>query len=122
VENNPQLVERCRKKVRQIGLTDRVEFVCRDMFSLDLGDFDAITIFQSQDAVAHLTQKLHAEVRDCTRIISYLGPLGSLSPLRLLKPGKMLYPFYLYTAPLKQLDEFDSAALIRKLQKFAGES
>jgi hypothetical protein len=122
VESDSLVVEQCTKKVREIGLAGRVEFLCRDMFSVDLGEFDAITIFQSQAAVERLAEKLRAEVHGRARIVSYLSPLGGFSPLRLLKPAKLVYPFYLYAAPLQYLDEFDSADLLQKLAKFRSAS
>ena len=122
VESDDLALEESSRRAGELGLSEGIEFLHRDMFSLDLGEFDVITIFQSQDAVERLALKLQNEVHDGARIVSYLIPLGGLSPLRMLKPARIEYPFYVYSAPLKFLDESESVRLLKALEKFGGAS
>jgi hypothetical protein len=98
---------------------DRVEFLWGDIFSLDLGRFDVVTIFQSQETIGRLLRKLFVELGDGARVVSYLLPLGTMSPLKLVRPARIEYPFYLYRAPLEYLGEEEAVRLLREMAGFA---
>lgn len=119
IELHKPEVDKAREMAKELFLGDRVEFICGDMFELDLERFDVITIFQSQEAIERLLTKLMSEPVSGTRIVSYLLPLGGLSPLRLVRPSKVSHPFYLYEAPLEYLDAEASATLLGEISKFA---
>lgn len=120
IELDPQEVDKAKEIARALALgEDKVEFICGDMFELDLEGFDVITVFQSQEAIEKLLRKLELELVRGTRVVSYLLPLGTMSPLRLAKPSKVAYPFYLYEAPLEFLDAEGSAGLLDEISKNA---
>lgn len=120
VELDPALVAKSRETASALRLgADRVEFILGDMFSLDLGEFDVVTIFQSQDNIGRLLRKLFSELGDGARVVSYLLPLGTMSPLKLVRPARIEYPFYLYEAPLEYLDDEEAVGLLRKVAGFA---
>ena len=120
VELDPALVGRSRETATALRLgADRLEFVLGDMFSVDLGKFDVVTIFQSQEIIGRLLRKLFAELGDGARVVSYLLPLGTMSPLKLVRPARIEYPFYLYKAPLEYLGDDEAVRLLRKMAGFA---
>jgi hypothetical protein len=120
VEVDPALVGRSRETATALRLgADRLEFVLGDMFSLDLGKFDVVTIFQSQEIIGRLLRKLFAELGDGARVVSYLLPLGTMSPLKLVRPARIEYPFYLYKAPLEYLGDDEAVRLLREMAGFA---
>jgi protein-L-isoaspartate O-methyltransferase len=122
IEKDPDLAERSSSLVRTLGLDENVEIVCGDLLDADLSEFDAITLFQSQEASERLVPKLLRELRAGTRVVSYLLPLGSYSPLKLLKPSGVHHPFYLYVAPILPLDGDGALALLREIARHAEES
>jgi SAM-dependent methyltransferase len=120
IELDSTMVGRSQEMASALRLgRDRVEFLRGDIFSLDLGEFDVVTIFQSQETIARLLRKLFAELRRGTRVVSYLLPLGSMSPLKLVRPARVEYPFYLYTAPLEYLGEEEAVRMLREIAGFA---
>jgi len=120
VEMDREGVKRSQEIARALGLTrDKVEFVCGDMFSLGLEGFSVVTIFQSEDAVEKLLGKLMTELVPGARVVSYLLPLGTMSPLRMVRPSKVAHPFYLYRAPVEYLDQADSVRLLEEISGHA---
>jgi len=120
IELDSALVGRSQEMASALRLDrDRLEFLSGDIFSIDLGEFDVITIFQSQEIISRLLLKFLAELRHGTRVVSYLLPLGSMSPLKLVRPARVEYPFYLYTAPLEYLGEEEAVQMLREIAGFA---
>lgn len=120
VELDQVEVDKAREVSRALALgEDRVEFVCGDMFDLPLEGYDVVTVFQSQEAIERLVPKLARELSPGTRVVSYLLPLGTMSPLRLVRPSRVSHPFYLYEAPLESLDAEESSGLLGEISAFA---
>jgi hypothetical protein len=120
VELDPEKVERSREVSRAMALgEDRVEFICGDMLELDLRGFDVVTVFQSQEAIEMLLGRLTTDLVAGARVVSYLLPLGTMSPLRMVRPSKVSHPFYLYQAPLECMGARESAELLGEISKFA---
>lgn len=105
----------------RLGL-DRVEFLRGDALSLDLGQFDVVTIFQSQETIERLLGKLFVELRRGARVVSYLLPLGTMSPLKFVRPARIEYPFYLYKAPLEYLSQDEAVEMLDEIAQFAERS
>ena len=120
VELDLARVGRSRQTAGALRLaSDRLEFLGGDIFSLDLGQFDVVTIFQSQEMIARLLRKLFAELHQGARVASYLLPLGTMSPLKLVRPARIEYPFYLYRPPLEYLTEGEAVRMLREIAGFA---
>ena len=120
IELDSARVGRSRQMADALRLgRDRLEFLWGDLFSLDLGQFDVVTIFQSQDIISGLLRKLFVELRQGARVVSYLLPLGTMSPLKLVRPERVVYPFYLYRAPLEYLGEEEAVKMLREMAGFA---
>ena len=90
VELDSARIERSRRTATALRLgPDRVEFLWGDGLSLYLGQFDVVTIFQSQETISRLLSKLFEELRPGARVVSYLLPLGTMSPLKFVRPARI---------------------------------
>jgi len=80
VEIKEDLVKRANEAARQEGLADRVKFIKADLFKTDISPATIITMYLLPDTVSLLKDKLLAELRPGTRIVSHDYPLNGWLP------------------------------------------
>ena len=75
VEIKEDLVRKANEAAKAQGLADRVHFLKQDLFKTDISRATVLTMYLLPDTVNMLKEKLLAELRPGTRIISHDYPL-----------------------------------------------
>jgi hypothetical protein len=75
VEIKEDLVKESNEAARLAGVADRVRFYKRDLFKTDLSQASVVTMYLLPDTVNLLKDKLLAELKPGTRVISHDYPL-----------------------------------------------
>jgi cyclopropane fatty-acyl-phospholipid synthase-like methyltransferase len=76
VEIDPERIENAHKHAAAAGVTDRVTFLERDLFEVDISAATVVTLYLFPDVNARLLPKLLRELRPGTRIVSHDFGLG----------------------------------------------
>ena len=71
VELDHERIENARKKAVAAGVADRVTFIERDLFEVDIGDATVVTLYLFPALMQRLKPKLMRELRPGTRIVSH---------------------------------------------------
>ncbi len=82
VELDAKLVQDSREAAYKAGVGDRVTFVWKDIFDVDLSLATVVTIYLFPEVNARLVPKLRHELRPGARIVSHQFPLGDWKPDR----------------------------------------
>jgi len=110
VEIKDDLVSSSNEAARREGLADRVRFVKQDLFRTDISQATVLTMYLLPDTVNLLKDKLLAELRPGTRIISHDYPLTGWIPEKYVQmdledkvqiSGVTTTLIYLYVVPAK---------------------
>jgi len=110
VEIKDELVKLSNDAARRDGLADRVSFKKQDLFKTDISQASVLTMYLLPDTVNLLREKLLAELRPGTRIISHDYPLSGWIPERYVHmdledkvqiSGVTTTLIYLYVVPAK---------------------
>src|SRR5207253_964187 len=80
VEIKDELVKKSNEAAKKEGLADRVRFVKQDLFKTDFSQATVLTMYLLPDTVNLLKDKLLAELKPGTRIISHDYPLTGWIP------------------------------------------
>jgi len=80
VEIKDELVKLSNDAAQRDGLADRVSFMKQDLFKTDISQATVLTMYLLPDTVNLLREKLLAELRPGTRIISHDYPLSGWIP------------------------------------------
>lgn len=85
-------------KVRQfMNRNPNISFRLGNLFSIDISDADVVYVFGMPDKLStRLRQKLEAELKPGTRVVSYVFPIGDLAPIHIDKPSSDDVSIYLY--------------------------
>ena len=71
VDIDPELVERANASAKKLGVAGRVRFEVRDVLKADVGRATVMTLYLLPGMMASLKQKLLAELKPGTRIVSH---------------------------------------------------
>lgn len=100
---DPQRVAEARENVRLAGLEECVTIVEQDVFALDLGPADVVTLYLLPRLNARLLPQLR-QMRAGARIVSHDFDLPDIVPRRTVEiieqPRGVEHTVYLWTAPL----------------------
>jgi hypothetical protein len=110
VEIKDELVKKSNEAARREGLADRVKFVKQDLFKTDISQATVLTMYLLPDTVNLLKDKLLADLKPGTRIISHDYPLTGWIPEKYLQmdlddkvqiSGVTTTLIYMYVVPAK---------------------
>jgi SAM-dependent methyltransferase len=76
IELDPALVKQARANAAAAGVSDRVRFITRDLFSADLSKASVVTLYLLQSINERLRPKLVRELKPGTRIVSHVFNMG----------------------------------------------
>ncbi len=98
IEIRKDLVERCREKIRQLGLEDRVRVIHGDMFKIDIGDADVVTLYLLTSVNKMLRPKLEKELKHGARVVSHDFEITGWKPVKIeeLHESWRSHKIYLY--------------------------
>lgn len=80
VEIEPRLVTESRDSARKLKVDDRVEFVQKSFFDVDVSPATVVTLYLGQDLNLRLRPKLQRELRKGSRIVSNEFDMGEWAP------------------------------------------
>lgn len=102
VEIDSQLVRRARSQARLAGVSDRVQFLQKDLFSVDLHDASVVTLYLEPEPNLRLRPKLLLQLDPGDRVVSHAFDMGNWTPDRVVKMDRTT--LYLWTIPDKVPD------------------
>ena len=125
VEIQEKLVQLSNEAAKKEGVADRVKFVTQDLFKTDISKATVLTMYLLPNTVNMLKDKLLAELRPGTRVLSHDYPLAGWIPEKYVQmeledkvaiSGVTTTLIYLYMVPAKAAGNWQlklSPALIK---------
>lgn len=110
VEIKDELVRQANADARREGIADRVKFVNADLFKADISQATVLTMYLLPDTVNLLREKLLAELKPGTRVLSHDYPLSGWIPEKYVQmdledkvkiSGVTTTLIYLYVVPAR---------------------
>lgn len=110
VEIKDELVRQANADAAREGIADRVKFVNADLFKTDISQATVLTMYLLPDTVNMLKEKLLAELKPGTRVLSHDYPLAGWIPEKYVQmdledkvkiSGVTTTLIYLYVVPAK---------------------
>ena len=71
IELRDDLVKQAVKKIRKLGLEDRIKIIHGDLFKVDISPADVVYLYLTTSANEKVKPKLEAELRRGTRVVSH---------------------------------------------------
>ncbi|MBI4139180.1 class I SAM-dependent methyltransferase [Candidatus Uhrbacteria bacterium] len=71
-EINPALVWLARRNIRKAGLEGKAKIFLKDLWRVDFGSYDVVTVFGITQIMQKLEQKLRRELRPGARVVSHI--------------------------------------------------
>jgi precorrin-6B methylase 2 len=100
VELDPERIENAYKKAVAAGVTDRVTFIKRDLFEVDISEATVVTLYLFPEVTERLLPKLLRELKPGTRIVSHDFGLADWPPEQTVEvPLERRRRVYLWTVP-----------------------
>ena len=87
VDIDPQRIKEANENAAKAGVTDRVTFIVGDMFTADIKEATAVTLYLLSALNQKLRPKLQAELRPGTPIVSHAFAMGDWKPEQTLNVG-----------------------------------
>ena len=85
VEIDPNLIRESEENARSAGVGDRVQFVHKDLFQVDLREATVVTLFLLPGLNQMLAPRFMKELRPGTRIVSHMFDMGEWQPDKTIK-------------------------------------
>lgn len=110
VEIQDKLVKLSNEAAQKEGLADRVKFITQDLFKTDISQATVLTMYLLPNTVNMLKDKLLAELKPGTRVLSHDYPLAGWIPEKYVQmdledkvaiSGVTTTLIYLYVVPAK---------------------
>ena len=76
IEIDPALVRKATENAAAAGVSDRVRFVPRNLFSADISEASVVTLYLLQSINERLRPKLVRELKPGTRVVSHVFNMG----------------------------------------------
>lgn len=100
VELDPERVENAHRNAAAAGVSDRVTFIERDFFEVDIGEATVVTLYLFPELTARLLPKLLRELRPGARIVSHDFGLADWAPEKTVEvPLERRRRVFLWTVP-----------------------
>ena len=99
VDIDPQRIKESNENARAAGVTDRVEFIERDLFQTDIKDATVVTLYLLPEVNLRLRPKLLSDLRPGTRIVSHAFDMGDWQPEKTARIDDRT--IYFWTVPAK---------------------
>jgi len=99
IEIRRDLYEQCLKRIKDLGLEDRVKVYHGNFFEYDLSDADVVTLYLLTSVNERLRPKLERELRPGTRVVSHDFEVPGWRPVEDLYEEWRSHKLYLYKVP-----------------------
>ena len=80
VEIDPARIQESRENAKKAGVTDRVEFIQGDLFTIDFRPASVVTLFLGHEANFKFRPKIFSMLKPGTRIVSHQFAMGEWQP------------------------------------------
>jgi SAM-dependent methyltransferase len=103
IEIDPKLIAEAEANALAAGVAELVRFRNEDMFRIDVGEANIVTLYLSDKLNVLLRPKLLRELRPGSRIVSHDFRMGDWKPEQTVRVpwGKMYRTVYLWTVPAR---------------------
>ena len=98
IEIDPALVTQAQANAREAGVDDRVEFRLGNMYAADVRPATVVTLFLHPGPNLKLREKLRSELREGSRIVSYVWDMGAWTPAEVRRVNE--HRIFLWRIPL----------------------
>ena len=85
VDLDPRRIAEARRNAAEAGVAERISFVQRDLFSVELTSVAVVMLFLSADFNLELRPKLWRELPPGARVVSHWHDMGDWRPARTLR-------------------------------------
>jgi protein-L-isoaspartate O-methyltransferase len=85
VDLNAHLIAEAEGRAKELGLIDSVQFIHGDMFDVDLGPANVVTMYLLTNANEKMRPKLEKELRPGTRVVTHDFPVANWKNGRRIK-------------------------------------
>ncbi len=101
IEIRRDLYEQCLRRVRDLGLEDKIKILHGNFFEYDLSDADVVTLYLLTSVNERLRPKLERELRPGTRVVSHDFEVPGWKPIIIedLYEEWRSHKLYLYKIP-----------------------
>ncbi len=98
IEIREDLVEEARRKILELGISDRAVVKRGDMFKEDISEATVVTLFLLTSVNERLKPKLEKELRKGTRVVSHEFQIPGWRPkvVETVFDGRVSHTLYLY--------------------------
>ncbi len=98
VEIRNDLVREARKKIEELGISDRAKILQEDMFKAQISEATIVTLFLLTSVNERLRPKLEAELKPGTRVVSHEFQIPGWKPkiIATIHDGRVSHTLYLY--------------------------
>lgn len=92
IDIDPERIKEANANAQQAGVSDRVQFIQKDLFNTDLSDATVVTLYLLPEINLKLRPKLFKELKPGTRVVSHAFDMGDWKPEKTLRvEGKTIY-------------------------------
>jgi SAM-dependent methyltransferase len=103
VDIDPERIKESKENARKAAVTDRVKFVQRDLFKMDLKEATVVALYLLPEINLKLRPKLFRELKPGTRIVSHEFDMGEWKPEQLVRMRvDRNHVLYYWTIPAKE--------------------
>ena len=101
IEIEPRLVAESQETARQLKVDNRVEFIQRSFFDVDVSPATVVTLYLGNELNARLRPKLLQELRKGSRIVSHEFGMGDWTPVKTVtvRSKDREHRLFLWTVP-----------------------
>ena len=103
IEIDPALVKQAQANAREAGVEDKVQFTLGDMYDADVRSATVVTLFLNPGPNLKLREKLRADLRPGSRVVSYVWDMGSWTPAEMRRVNE--HRIFLWRIPVRSLDQ-----------------
>lgn len=98
VEIRKDLVEKCVRRVKELGLEDKITIIHGNFFNIDISDADVVTLYLLTSVNERLRPKLEKELKPGARVVSHDFEVLGWKPIKVeeIKEGWQGHKIYLY--------------------------
>jgi SAM-dependent methyltransferase len=107
VDIDPKLIQESEENARGAGVDNRVQFVQKDLFQVDLREATVVTLFLLPGLNQMLAPKFMKELRPGTRIVSHMFDMGEWQPDKTIKVESSIIHYWVLPADVEGTWRFD---------------
>lgn len=97
VDLDPQRIKQSKENAQREGVAGRVKFLQQDLFQSLIKDATVVMLYLSPEVNVRLRQKLFADLKPGTRVLSHNHDMGGWEPDRYVEMGR--HRIYLWIMP-----------------------